>query len=132
MKLGLRFLNDVGNVNSFEHSTNLEFFAGDTQTIYFQLIDVSVDRPEQGFNPPGRRYVPETGATLQVRLSNIDDAKKVARVATQPFPGDPSIWSIPILVTDVLKGTVRLSLILTEGLKVLHSANIPGVFLRVE
>lgn len=131
MKLSVRFLNDVANANSYEYAESVEFTAGDNQTVYLQLIDASLDRVEQGFNPPGRRYVPAAGAVLSVTLGNIDDAKKVTRSATQPFANDPSIWTIPVLPTDPLRGTVRVSLVLTEAGRVLHSANVPGVFLRV-
>lgn len=133
MKLSLRFLNDVASVNSFEPADSFEFFAGDNQTLYFQLVDISLDRPEHGFNPAGRRYMPPATSTLQVTLSNIDDAKKIVRMATQPFPLDPSIWAITILPSDPVKGTVGLKLVLTEpGPRVFNSSHIPGVFIRVE
>ncbi len=64
MLLSVRFLNDVSSANSYEIIDNPEFFAGDAQTIHIQLIDASLDREGQGFNPPGRRYLPPTSSTL--------------------------------------------------------------------
>lgn len=119
MLLSARILKDVAGVNSFEYTNTVgEMTEGDSQTLYIQLIDASLDTPGQGFNPNGRRYVPASGATLSLVFGNIDDAKKVMRAATQPFPGDLSIWSVSILSTDKLRGTVSLSLTLTEGVKV--------------
>ena len=108
MLLSARFLNDVASVNSFEAASALELFAGDDQTFYFQIVDLSLDRSDQGFSPQGRRYMPVTGATLYVTLINVDDAKVVRRYASQPFTQDPSIWAIPLPASDPLKGTVNL------------------------
>src|SRR4051812_12653488 len=114
MLLSARFLNDVSSVNSFEMATAAEIYAGDAQTVYMQLIDASLDRSDQSFNPAGRRYMPPAGSTLQVTFLNVDDAKTVVRTASQPFAQDPSIWSIPILSTDPLAGTAAMNLVLTE------------------
>lgn len=89
---------------------------GDSPVLYFQLVDMSRDCNSQVYQPPGRRYVPAIGATLQVTLVNLDDAKQVTRAATQPFPGtDPSIWMVALASTDQVRGTVALQLQLTEG-----------------
>lgn len=132
MLLGIRFLNDVANVNSYEYMPGSpEFFAGDNQTVYFQVIDASLDRSDQGFMPAGRRYMPLAGATVTVTLVNIDDAKQFDRSASQPFAQDTSIWSIPILPTDPIDGTVRLSFVLAETGRILHCVSQPGAFLAV-
>jgi hypothetical protein len=131
MLLSARFLIDVAGVNSFEHSVQLEFFAGDAQTIHFQLVDGSLDRAEQGFSPAGRRYMPVAGATLQVTFLNIDDASKITRFATQPFAEDPSIWSVPLLSSDPLKGTVGLQFTLAEPSRTLTAKFLSGIVLRV-
>lgn len=115
MRLSARILQNVSGVNGFSYANQAEMTQGDTPTIYFQLVDASLDRPEQGFVPAGRRYMPAAGATLTVVLDSIDDSKKVTRVATQPFAQDPSIWAIPILSTDKIRGTVNMKLTLTES-----------------
>lgn len=131
MQLSVRFLGDVQNVNSFEHVSALEITGGDAQTLYFQLIDASVDREDQGYMPAGRRYMPPATTTLQVTMLNIDDAKKVVRFATQPFSDDRSIWSIPVLASDPMRGTVSLKFLLTEPTRVLNANFVPGIVFRI-
>lgn len=117
MLLSARMLKDVQNVNSFEPDTELNWTEGDSLDIYFQLVDSSLDRPEQGFYPSGRRYVPASGATLQCTVECIDGAKTVTRSATQPFAQDGSIWKLSILSSDPIRGNPQLRLKLTEGSK---------------
>lgn len=118
MVLSARMLKDVANVNTFSPTNQAKFTVGDQVTLYFQLIDSALDTPQQGFSPAGRRYVPAVGATLQVIVDNIDDAKAVERYATQPYPQDPSIWALTLLPTDPIPaGTASLKLYLTEGPK---------------
>jgi hypothetical protein len=118
MRLSARILENVSGVNAFDYANQASFTEGDTPTIYIQLIDASKDRAEQGFVPAGRRYVPATGATLEVTFDHIDSARKVVRAASQPFPGDPSIWAVNVMSTDKIRGTVNVKLSLTEGPKV--------------
>lgn len=115
MILSARFLTSVNSVNEFSYTPYAEFVEGDTLDLYFQLIDASKDTVEAGFYPQGRRYVAADGATLQVTIDNINDARKVIRFATQPFPGDKSIWKIQILATDVIRGTAGMRLSLSES-----------------
>jgi hypothetical protein len=117
MLLSARFLTQVSSVNAFNYADNAQWTAGDTVTFYFQLVDLTLDRPAQGFFPAGRRYMPAVGATLTVTLSNIDTAVQIAnRSATQAFPTtDPSIWSVTILNSDLIRGTCDLVLTLREG-----------------
>lgn len=115
MLLSARIIKDVANVNSFEYDTQLEWTAGDTLTVYFQLIDATLDTAIQGFNPPGRRFVPAASSTLQVSLENIDDAKKLVRLASQPFANDGSIWGLQIMASDKIRGTPQMRLTLTQS-----------------
>lgn len=132
MLLACRFLIDVAGVNSFEYSQSPEWYEGDSQTLYLQLIDASLDRPEEGFVPAGRRYIPVANAILTVTLVNIDSAKVVERVATQPFTQDGSIWRIEILPTDPLKGSINVKLKLEEGVgAVKRSGDRSNMIIRV-
>jgi len=130
MLLSARALEHVSDVNNFDYSTQIHCTEGDAPTIYLQLIDLSQDRVDHGFSPAGRRYVPAAGATLQVVFDHINDTRKVTRVASQPFPQDPSIWAVPLLPTDGLKGTVNLKLTLIEGAKTTRA--FVAAFLAVE
>lgn len=115
MLLSARFLNDVANVNSFEYADEAQFTEGDPASVYFQLIDSSLDKPVQGFVPAGRRYMPPSGATLQCTVESLDNAKTIVRLATQPFANDPSIWKLDFLSSDKIRGTANILLKLTEG-----------------
>lgn len=118
MILGARFLKDVASVNSYEIDDTAGFTEGDVVSVYFQLIDISLDKAIQGFQPAGRRYMPAVGATLQCVVQNIDDSIKVTRFATNPFPTDLSIWKLDFFATDKIRGTANLQMIVTEGTKV--------------
>jgi hypothetical protein len=120
MRLTARILENVSGVNSWQYADQASFTEGDAPTIYFQLVDASSDRADQGFVPGGRRYVPASGATLTVLIDHIDDARKLTKVATQPYAGDLSIWSIQLLSSDKLRGTLNLKLTLTESGKVTY------------
>lgn len=116
MFLSARMLNSVVNVNSFDYADSVEFSQGDTIDCYFQLIDASKDKPIQNWKPAGRRFMPASGATLSVRVDNIDDNVAIQRSAVQAFPtSDPSIWKVSIVGSDVIRGTCALVLDLNQG-----------------
>ncbi len=106
MLLSCRVLKNVQGVNSFEYADAAEFTEGDAPSIYVQLVDAGKAQ---------QRYMPASGAALQVTFDHVDDARKIVRAATQPYALDPSIWRIDTLVTDKLRGTIPLRLKLTEG-----------------
>lgn len=114
MILSARFLESVCSVNSFDYAGNtIEFTQGDVITVYFQLVDKSLDKK---LDPPFKRYMPNATSTLSVVVESIDDAKKITRSATQPFAtSDPSIWALRFLATDTIRGTCSMRLTLSEG-----------------
>lgn len=116
--LSVRFMTDVQSVNAWRYTSQAEFYEGDACDVYFQIVDASVVGTEYG--PSGRRYIPAAAATLQVVAENVEDARKVTRFASNPFPDDRSIWKLALTATDALAGTVTLRFILTEGVKVTH------------
>ena len=128
MLLGARFLANVNSVNSFDVVDKVEFSEGDPVTVYFQLVDKSLDRAEDGWKPhsAGRRYIPASGASLQVVILNLDSDKTYTKTASQTYPTtDPSIWAFTISATDSVRGTPNLRLVLTEGSTV-RRALLPG------
>lgn len=115
MLLTARMLLDAQNVNSFEYTQVAQMTAGDQTDIYFQLADASKNQPGVlGSEPLGFRYMPAAGATLQVVLKSINDAKTVTRYAAQPFAQDGSIWRLTLMATDTIEGTFGLQLLLSE------------------
>lgn len=115
MQISARILDNVSDVNSYTAVRRLELTEGDLPKIYVMLVDASKDRAEDGFFPGGRRYMPAAGSMLSITLDHIDTARKLTRVATQPFPLDPSIWMIELMPTDKVLGTVNMILSLTES-----------------
>jgi hypothetical protein len=124
MLLGARFLDGSGTVNDIDYLDRFEINQGDAATFYLQLVDVSKNKNGK---PAGMRYVPATGATLQVKLLNLNSAKTYTKTATQPFPGDLSTWSFSVLATDDIRGTVNVQIILTEG-SVVRKALVKSAF----
>jgi hypothetical protein len=112
MLLTARPLINVSDVNSWEYADEVKFTQGDQVFVYFQLIDSQKDKT---LKMPGKRYVPATGATLLATLNSIDINKTYTKVATQPFPGDLSIWRIQVLASDTIVGTLSMKLVLTES-----------------
>jgi hypothetical protein len=125
-----RFLDNVAGVNSYDPKAQLQFSEGGSRPIYLQLVNRSQDTDDQGFSPPGRRYVPQAGATLQVSLLNLDQAVQVTKAAIQPFAGDASIWKIDSYPSDKLRGTVSLRLALTEGSDTTYALVQAGLLVR--
>lgn len=116
MLLGARILNDVQNVNSYDKADVAQFTKGDPATVYFQLVDLSVDKAVDGYNPPGRRYVPAVGAVLSCVVECIDSNIQITRFATQPFVSDDrSIWALQFQASDKVQGTANIRITLTEG-----------------
>lgn len=112
-------LDSVANANTFNYVDRIEFTEGDAVRVYFQLVDLTQDKATAQYKPAGRRYIPASGATLQVSLLNIDDEKAIVeRSAAKPFSGDDSIWYVDVASTDKVRGTVAMTLKLTEGGKV--------------
>ncbi len=121
MRLSATFLINVGDVNTWQETSQLQMTEGDAVTVYFQLRDVSVATACDAYkNPVGRRYMPAVGATVVARIDTLNDANVAALTKTcfQPFSQDPSIWAFQILSTDPVSGTKRMKITVTEGLKV--------------
>ena len=98
MILGIRILENVTDVNHFKIVGNRRIVLGETNTIYIQLIDSAQN--EDG-DPEGLRYIPQgTVNKVIIEFPSLNEANRFTRIATQPFSGDASIWSVDILSTD--------------------------------
>lgn len=117
MPLTVRILENLVNVNTYDYTNAHRMYAGTESSVYFQLVDPTKDRGDQGYKPEGRRYIPASGATMTVTLDSLDSSKKITdRTVVQPFPSsDPSIWQLELLTTDTIVGTTNLRFTLTEG-----------------
>lgn len=128
MKLSARPLIEVCDVNDFDVTQQVEFTVGDPFTFYFQLVDLEKNRAQYGWNPAGLRYIPVADATLTLTFLNIDSSKQFVRFAEQPFDQDGSIWSVDVLPSDPISGTVNVKAVLTEGTKT-STFSLHGVLL---
>lgn len=112
MLLALELLDNVCNVNDFAEVPSLTLVAGNPGTLYVRIVDQS---RQQSSDPSlFRRYIPASGASLTIQFTSIDSNNNISRTATNPFPGDTSIWSIPILPTDKITAD-SLTATLVEG-----------------
>lgn len=126
MRLGIRNLRDVSNVNTFGYALSPpQYTEGDTQSIFFQLVDEDAPLP----GGMARRYIPATGATLTVILDSVEIQKQVTRVMVQQFVDDRSIWRLDVNAADPMRGTVDAFITLNESGAV-HRARVKGA-LRV-
>ncbi len=130
--LSCRFLVSVASVNSFTYAQQSTFSEGDSLAIYLQLVDQNQDDPAQGYLPAYRRHCPAPGSTLRVTLRNLDAGLQVTKTATQPFPGDASIWSFPVTSADQLRGTISLTLDLLESGSHLYANVQPALAVRAK
>lgn len=115
MLLSAHMLDGICNVNLFQYVDQASLTQGSATEVCFQLINASLNTPNQGYSPSGLRYIPPVGSTLQVTLTNIDSSVQITRYATQMFPTqDGSIWCVQIFSTDKIYGTCDLTLVLSE------------------
>lgn len=144
MKLSARPLISVSSVNDWLPATELQFYKGDPNDVYLQLVDseksVEFLGGSASWGPGtlggqvahamrGLRYMPPAASTLLVTFLNLDGSKQFARAATQPFSQDASIWKLSLLATDPLGATVSLKLTLTEPGPVVRGAHLQAVIL---
>jgi hypothetical protein len=126
-QITIRLLDDVQSVNSMELATEVSTAAGDPLVVNLQLINhtrLSCDE-----NSPVVRYIPAVGSTLTVVCENIDNSKRVTKIASQPFAQDGSIWRIDLTSQDTLKmrGTITLAYTLTEGSRTISGRLLAAV-----
>ena len=108
MVLIFKLLDDVKDVNNFTKVESLQLVRGNAADVYFRLEQEIPNRSDL-------RYLPQSGATVQVTFDHIDSGKVVSRVAVQPFPSDDrSVWKVSILATDMLAFNT-MQVVLTEG-----------------
>jgi len=118
MKLSIRYLLNYNNPNSYTPADQLEFAAGDTVTVYFELVDLSQN---QYGDPPGIVYIasPSPTRVLTVTVQNNNDALVLVKVPTQ-VAGTP-FWTMNFASGEIAGGTYSLKLLLVEGSKLTNS-----------
>jgi len=108
MRLGIKMLNSGSGLNNLMYLNQVIVNPGDTATIMFQLVDL-----DQG----GQRYIPASGSLVNVNLTSIDQSKNIAKIPTNPFTDDRSVWSFNMLTTEsAMAAGVNMSVKLTQTL----------------
>lgn len=104
MKLSVKFLKNVANVNTFQYASQWNISEGSSQVLYFQFIDKLKD---------DLRYMSQADTIDEVSVIflNIDEASEIIKTATQAFPDDKSIWTITLDSDEVPNsGAVKFSI----------------------
>lgn len=111
MKRMIRLLENVKDFNTFRPVEQFEHVNGSQQDLYFQIVQVPAD------HSPGDediRWLPSSGATLQFKFDDIDQANVITRSGIMAYPiDDRSIWKVTILSTESISGSVTATL--TDG-----------------
>jgi hypothetical protein len=94
MKLSVKFLKNVANVNTFQYTSQWNVSEGSAHVLYFQFIDKLKD---------DLRYMSQATIIDYVSITflNIDEASEIVKEATQVFLDDKSIWSITLQSDEV-------------------------------
>lgn len=107
MRLGVKMLDSSSTLNNLMYLNQVQINPGDTATVIFQIVDL-----DKG----GQRFIPASGATMQINLVSIDQSKNVQKIPTNPFADDRSIWSFNLTATDTaMAAGVNMSVKLTQG-----------------
>jgi hypothetical protein len=104
MKLSVKFLKNVANVNSFQYASQWNISEGSAQVLYFQFVDKLKE---------DLRYMSQAVVIDEVAVTflNIDEASEITKIATQAFPDDKSIWTITLASDEVPNpGAVKFSI----------------------
>jgi hypothetical protein len=104
MKLSVKFLKNVANINTFQYASQWNISEGSSQVLYFQFVDKLKD---------DLRYMSQADTIDEVSVIflNIDEASEIIKTATQAFPDDKSIWTITLGSDEVPNsGAVKFSI----------------------
>jgi hypothetical protein len=117
MRLGIKLLNIGATLNNHKRVSQVQIAKGETCEIAFQLVDLDQD---------GLRYIPQAGATVEVKIARIDEVGFVNgertftnKTITRPAAGwadDRSVWRVPLTTTDtesLVSNSIQVTL--TEG-----------------
>lgn len=98
MRYIVKLLDNVTGVNGFDEAEEIHLVRGNASTLYFRLMTEKTDK--QG-DASSQRYIPQgTSIRVEVGFDNLDVQYHIRRVASASFPGDQSIWSVPLLSQD--------------------------------
>ena len=104
MKLSVKFLKNVADINNFQYVSEWYIAEGSIHRLYFQIVDELKD---------GLRYMSQATVidAVTVTFLSIDDDTEIVKTATQAWVDDKSIWYIDLAVDEVPNsGAVKFSI----------------------
>jgi hypothetical protein len=106
MKLSIKFLKNVANVNTYQYVSQWNISEGSSHTLYFQFVDKLKD---------DLRYLSQATVINSVKVTflNIDEASEIEKTAVQAFSDDKSIWRIT-LDSDEVPNSGAIKVAITE------------------
>jgi hypothetical protein len=106
MKLSIKFLKNVANVNTYQYVSQWNISEGSSHTLYFQFVDKLKD---------DLRYLSQATLidSVKVTFLNIDEASEIEKTAVQAFSDDKSIWRIT-LNSDEVPNSGAIKVAITE------------------
>lgn len=106
MKLSIKILKNVANVNTYQFAPQWNISEGSSHTLYFQFVDKLKD---------DLRYLSQATVidSVKVIFLNIDEAYEIEKTAVQAFSDDKSIWRIT-LNSDEVPNSGAIKVAITE------------------
>lgn len=103
MKLSVKFLKNVYDVNSFQYTDQWDIAEGSAQELYFQVIDK---------NKEDLRYMSQAAVfSVDVTFLDIETDAEIIVTATSPFADDKSIFKVELTDAQVPNsGAVKFTL----------------------
>jgi len=103
MKLSVKFLKNVANVNCFQYVSHWDISEGSENTLYFKTIDKLKE---------DIRYIPQgTVNAMEVTFLDIDSDAEIVKTATNPYSDDLSLWCVTLTAAQVVNsGAVKFKL----------------------
>ena len=117
MRLSANLIVNYANINQFSYANQWQIRAGDTNTLYFQIVDLDqninnmsgLNSGAQNLNGPSSslRYLVGLGTqnqpyAVQVKFPSIDDSKALVVQAVQASSNDSSVWMVSIAGTQCI------------------------------
>ena len=110
MRLKVELLDQDSTLNNLVKVSQARIHRGETAEIVVQLLQEN-----------GQRYIPADGAVVKIAIPRNKEVidHTIDREATQKFPKDGSIYSIPLTSTEtktLISGAIKVTV--TEGAKI--------------
>jgi hypothetical protein len=80
------------NNNSFDYASEWNIRQGESNTLYFQLVDL---------DQAGLRYMPQSGTSVSVIFPSLNTNNTLTITAIQASADDKSIWKVDLTANQI-------------------------------